>query len=519
MKKTEKSTLGVIIGNRDFFPDKLVSEARKDIIALFEKEGIKPVLLDESQTKLGGVESFQDARKCADLFKKHKDEILGILVVLPNFGDERGVDAEGQARAIERATTLLLEISGGSAGPLTDIVHADRLPKRGHVALRRSRLHSLLGLQLDDAEVGRILRSLRLAVVETAEGWTVQPPGFRFDIAIEDDLIEEVARVYGYDRIPEATAIAALPLRPVTERRVDLERVADTLVARDYQEVITYSFIDAASDQVVSGCESKLALSNPISSEMSVMRASLWPGMLKVAASNLARQQNRVRLFEIGKTFHGSLGDTQEVVRVGGLATGTAAPEQWGVVPKEIDFFDLKSDLEALLNLAGAGGELTFSETTHPALQAGQSAQILRGGKSIGVAGKLHPSTARTLDIDRPVLLFELDAAAAFAARVPAATVVSRFPAIRRDIAVIVKDDITSAQLIQVALSAAPDIIRRAVVFDVYRGPGIEAGLKSVALGLILQETSRTLTDVDADTAMSKAVQKLKQECSATLRE
>ena len=432
---------------------------------------------------------------------------------------ERGVDPEGQARAIERATSLLLEIAGGSAGPLTDIVHADHLPKRAPVALRRSRLHSLLGLQLADAEVSRILRSLRLAVKETGDGWTVQPPGFRFDIAIEDDLIEEVARVYGYDRIPEATASAALPLRPVTERRVDLERVADTLVARDYQEVITYSFIDAASDHAVSGTESKLALSNPISSEMSVMRASMWPGMLKIAASNLARQQDRVRLFEIGKTFHGTLEDTKEVVRVAGLATGTAAPEQWGIVPKEVDFFDLKSDLQALFDLAGAGGDVSFIEAGHPALQAGQSAQIFRHGKSIGVAGKLHPSASRALDISRSVVLFELDAAAAFAARVPAATVVSRFPAIRRDIAIIVKDDITSAQLIQVALSAAPDIIRRAVVFDVYRGPGIEAGLKSVALGLILQETSRTLTDVDADTAMSNAVQKLQQECAATLRE
>jgi phenylalanyl-tRNA synthetase beta chain len=432
---------------------------------------------------------------------------------------ERGVDPQGQARAIERATGLLLEISGGSAGPLTDIVHEDHLPNRNPVPLRRSRLHSLLGMQLADAEVGAILRSLRLAVEETRDGWTVQPPGFRFDLAIEDDLIEEVARVYGYDRIPEATATAALPLRPVTERRIDLERVADTLVARDYQEVITYSFIDAVSDQVISGAESDLALSNPISSEMSVMRASLWPGMLKIAASNLARQQDRVRLFEIGKTFHGTLADTREVVRVAGLVTGTAAPEQWGITPKEVDFFDLKSDLEALFNLAGAGGEVSFTDARHPALQAGQSAQILRDGRSIGVAGKLHPSALRTLDISRPVLLFELDAAAAFAAHVPVATAVSRFPAIRRDIAVIVKDDITSAQLIQVALSAAPDIILRAVVFDVYRGPGIEAGLKSVALGLILQETSRTLTDVDADTAMSKAAQKLQQECSATLRE
>jgi len=432
---------------------------------------------------------------------------------------ERGVDPGGQARAIERATGLLLEIAGGSAGPLTDLCHADRLPKRSPVALRRSRLQALLGMELNGPEVTRILRNLSLAVEETDAGWIVQAPGFRFDLDIEDDLIEEVARVFGYDRIPETTATASLPLGPVTERSVDSARVADTLVARDYQEVVTYSFIDAVTDRLFAGGESELVLGNPISSEMSVMRGSLWPGMLKVAAANLARQQERVRLFEMGKTFHGTLASPEEVVRVAGLAIGPALPEQWSMKSREVDFFDVKADIEALLSLKGRGAELAFEPVGHPALQAGQSAQIVCAGRVIGVTGKLHPSTARALDISRAAQLFELDAVAAFAAAVPVATAVSRFPAIRRDIAVVVADDITSAKLIQVALSAAPDIIRRAVVFDVFRGPGIEAGLKSVALGLILQETSRTLTDDDADNATARAVQKLQQECSAVLRE
>jgi phenylalanyl-tRNA synthetase beta chain len=432
---------------------------------------------------------------------------------------ERGVDPAGQARAIERATGLLLEIAGGSAGPLTDLCHADRLPKRRPIAFRRSRLHALLGTELDGAEVTRILQHLSLAVEETDGGWVVQAPGFRFDLDIEDDLIEEVARVFGYARIPETTASASLPLGPVTEQSVDLDRVADTLVARDYQEVVTYSFIDPAIDRIFAGRESELALGNPISSEMSVMRGSLWPGMLKVAAANLARQQERVRLFEIGKTFHGTLASPEEVVRVAGLAIGPAMPEQWSMKSREVDFFDVKADIEALLRLTGRETELAFEHAGHPALQAGQSAQIVCGGRVIGVAGKLHPSTARALDISRAVQLFELDAAAAFAAGVPVATAISRFPAIRRDIAVVVANDIPSSMLIQVALSAAPDIIRRAVVFDVFRGPGIEAGLKSVALGLILQETSRTLTDDDADNATARAVQKLQQECSAILRE
>jgi phenylalanyl-tRNA synthetase beta chain len=430
---------------------------------------------------------------------------------------ERGVDPEGQARAIERATALLLDIAGGDAGVLTDVRHPDRLPKRPPVLLRRSRLDAVLGVSLEDAEVTRILRSLGLAVEEAGDRWTVRPPGFRFDLSIEEDLIEEVARVHGYDRIPETTAVAQSPLGPVTEQRVDGNRIAQTLVARDYQEVLTYSFIDADSDRLFRESGSQLRLSNPISSEMSAMRGSLWPGMLKVAASNLARQQDRVRLFESGKTFHGTIADPVEVVRIAGLAIGPVLPEQWSSRPREVDFFDIKGDIEALLALAGA--QASFVQAVHPGLQAGQSAQILRGGKVVGVAGKLHPSAAHALDISRPVMVFELDTAAAFAAAVPVAAAVSRFPAIRRDIAVVVADDITSAQLIQVALSAAPDIIRRAVVFDVYRGPGIEAGLKSVALGLILQETSRTLTDEEADTAMTAAANELQREFAATLRE
>ncbi|MGH8168300.1 MAG: phenylalanine--tRNA ligase subunit beta, partial [Woeseiaceae bacterium] len=432
---------------------------------------------------------------------------------------ERGVDPAGQVRAIERATALLLAIAGGEAGPLTDVCHKDAMPVRKALALRQSRLHALLGMTLDKPEVTGILRTLGLAVEESADGWMVDAPGFRFDLALEVDLIEEVARVFGYQRIPEITATAALPLGPVTERRIDAVHAADTMVARDYQEIVTYSFIDGELDRRFSGSEPELVLGNPISSEMSVMRRSLWPGMLMAAASNLARQQERVRLFEFGTTFHGTLAKPVELMRFAGLALGPAVDEQWGSDSREVDFFDIKADVEALLGLAGAEGQTAFVETGHPALQPGQAAQIVRDGNVIGVVGKLHPSTGRSLDINRSVFLFELDAAPAFAARVPVAAPVSRFPAIRRDIAVLVAEKVTAAELIQVALSAAPDIIRRVVVFDVYRGPGIEAGLKSVAFGLILQETSRTLTDEDADSATAAAVRKLQAEFAAVLRE
>jgi phenylalanyl-tRNA synthetase beta chain len=226
-----------------------------------------------------------------------------------------------------------------------------------------------------------------------------------------------------------------------------------------------------------------------------------------------------VRIFEAGKSFHGTLAEPVEVPRVAGLVLGPAFPEHWGSERRSADFFDIKSDIEALLALTGAAGEFAFEEAQHTVLQPGQAAQIVRNGAPVGVAGKLHPAAAQTLNIDQDVFLFELDTARAFAARVPVAQPVSKFPAIRRDIALVVAEQVTAAELVQVALSAAPDIIRRAVVFDVYRGPGIEAGLKSVALGLILQETYRTLTDEDADSAMHAAVRKLQQEFAAVLRE
>lgn len=432
---------------------------------------------------------------------------------------ERGVDPAGQAQAVERATQLLLDIAGGEPGPLVDQCHADTVPVNPWIELRRERLASLLGTRLADEQVAGILEGLGLEFDVTTAGWRAKAPSFRFDLQIEADLIEEVARVYGYECIPETTAVAALPLRPVTEQRVDLERISQTLVARDYCEVVTYSFIDAESNRKFTGSEPELELSNPISSEMSVMRGSLLPGMLKVAATNLARQQARIRLFEIGTSFHGTLSQPVEIQRLAGLALGPLLDEQWGSVPRNVDFFDIKSDIEALLSMTGATVRVTFEPSEHPALQPGHTARIVRNGEVVGLAGKLHPSTARWFDIDREVMLFELGVQAAFAAEIPRAVAPSRFPSVRRDIAVVVDNDVAADRLINVVLSAAPDIIRRVVIFDVYRGPGIEAGRKSVAFGLILQETYRTLTDDDADSATLAAVRGLQRELAAVLRE
>jgi phenylalanyl-tRNA synthetase beta chain len=432
---------------------------------------------------------------------------------------ERGVDPAGQALAVERATALLLDIAGGEAGPLVVDSSDAYLPRRDSISLRRDRVKVLLGVEIDDTQVVEIFHKLGMGVTETPDGWDVVAPSHRFDVEAEVDLIEEIARVYGYDRIPESTAVAETPLHTLTESVVDLDRVAATLVARDYQEVITYSFIDAATDAALSGVQTKLVLSNPISSEMSVMRSTLLPGMLLAAARNAARQQDRIRLFEHGKSFHGELGQHDEVDQIAGVALGPALPEQWGAELRSIDFFDVKSDVAAVLALTGLDEQVDYETIDHPALQPGQAAAIVRKGERLGYVGKLHPKHAKHFGLKRDVFVFELDIGAALIASPPAADGVSKFPSIRRDIAVVVKDEVSSEQILEAVVASSPNLIANVVIFDVYRGPGIEAGLKSIALGLILQETSRTLTDDDADEAMQAAVTNLKKLFAAELRD
>ena len=432
---------------------------------------------------------------------------------------ERGVDFDGQGRAVERATQLLLEIAGGDAGTLVPHVADTHLPAREAINLRRARVSLLLGLDIADEVIEGVLTRLGLTVSATADGWEVVAPSYRFDISSEVDLIEEIVRIHGYDSVPETTEIAASPLQTVTESTVDFERVAATLVARDYEEAITYSFIDERSDEAFDGSRSELILSNPISSEMSVMRSSLLPGLVASAAANVARQQERVRLFEIGKSFHGSLETPQEVIRIAAVVSGSALPEQWGARSQAIDFFDIKADLVALLKLAGDASDVAFQPLEHPALQPGQAAAVLRDGNRIGIVGKLHPRVAKRLELKRDACVFELDALQALASSAPVAKPVSRFPTIRRDVAVIVNENVSGEELVRTVAAAAPDLMRDVRIFDIYKGPGIEAGLKSVAISLILQETSRTLTDDDADAAQAAAVQNLRDAFGAELRD
>ena len=432
---------------------------------------------------------------------------------------ERGVDPTGQGRAVDRATELLLQVSGGDAGPLVVTAAEKHVPKARRVHLRRERISRLLGLVIDDDVITDILSRLGLEPSAADNGWMVSVPMHRFDIAIEADLVEEIARIHGYDEIPETPESGATVLETVTESEIEIDTIAATLIARDYQEVVTYSFVDAELDKLVSGSASQLELSNPISSEMSVMRSSLWTGMLEAAAANLSRQQDRVRFFEYGKSFHGSLDEHSEIERIAGVAIGARLPEQWGTKSQAIDFFDIKSDVEAILAIAGNDDTIEFVAAEHAALQPGQTAEVRRAGERTGVVGKLHPRIAKQFGLKPAAYVFELDARKALASHTPTAEVISKYPAIRRDIAVIVDDKVSGDELVRAVASASPGLIRDVRIFDVYKGPGIEAGLKSVAIGLILQETSRTLTDDDADAAQAAAVQKLQKEFAAELRD
>jgi phenylalanyl-tRNA synthetase beta chain len=344
--------------------------------------------------------------------------------------------------------------------------------------------------------------------------WQITPPTWRFDIRIEEDLIEEVARLFGFDNIPEQAEHGAHEMAPWTETHIRNERASDLLVDRGYQEAINYAFTDAAAQSLLCP-EPALALSNPISAELGVMRVSLWPGLLQALGSNQRRQQPRVRLFEVGRRYSA----TVEVEVIAGVASGSVLPEQWGSETKKVDFFDVKADVEALLALTGAADEFRFVAEPHPALHPGQSARIFRGDRPVGWLGALHPEHSRRLDLTYPVYLFELETAAGLAAVVPEFQEISRYPAIRRDIAAIVDEALPVEAVRDVVQSSAGGLLKRLTVLSVYQGQQLQKGKKSIALGLQLQDTSRTLTDNEADALVAQVVEQLGRQLNATLRD
>jgi phenylalanyl-tRNA synthetase beta chain len=432
---------------------------------------------------------------------------------------ERGVDPALAPQAIEVATRLILELAGGSAGPVVQASLDQYLPAPAPIALRRDRVTRVLGLEIADADIERILRALGMEVDGTAEGWSVIAPSRRFDIAIEEDLIEELARIHGYDRIPATLPGGATRIAGDTETRVEAATVRRQLAARELLETVNYAFLDAQLLERWGLSEGAVPLANPLSSELGVMRTGLLPGLVATLQRNAARQAGRIRLFELGNVFAAAAGQGEapvETLRVAAAVSGDAAAEQWGVPARPVDFHDLKGDLQSLA--AASGAQLQFKPSTRGHGHPGRSAEVFRDGRCIGWIGQLHPRLQRALDLDAPVIGFEVDLAALTARALPKAGELSRFPSVRRDLAFSVAEWVPFAAIEQSVREAAGPLLRQVLLFDRYVGAGVETGQKSLAMGLILQDNTRTLNDRDVDTVVAQTVSALARDHGARIR-
>jgi phenylalanyl-tRNA synthetase beta chain len=430
---------------------------------------------------------------------------------------ERGVDFAGCARAVERATQLIVEICGGKAGPLTDVRGA--LPARDPVRVRPARVAKLIGTPIGDDVIAAAFTRLGFAFTRAGADFVVTPPSYRFDLAQEEDYVEEVARMYGYARIPATPAAHVQHMARTAEASIPSSTLKRRLVARDWQEIITFSFVSAATEALLSPDAAPDAMPirvlNPIAAHLDVMRTTLLPGLLETLRSNLSHKAPRVRAFETGRVFRRANAGYAQTLRIGGLAYGDALPEQWGERARRVDFFDIKGDLEAL----AAPLSITTVAQPLPWLHPGRAARVDVDGKSCGFLGELHPRIVRALDLPQAPIVFEMDLEPLCVAPVPVGKPVSKFPAVRRDIAVVVDENVP-AQALQDALDAGkPPYVVRIEPFDVYRGTGLPPGKKSLAILVLMQDTARTLTDADIDAALAAMIGVLQQRFGATLRQ
>jgi phenylalanyl-tRNA synthetase beta chain len=434
---------------------------------------------------------------------------------------ERGVDFNNNVAGIERATELIVAICGGEPGPTVD--HVARLPERKPVHVRSARAARVLGIDVSDAEIAEIFTRLGLESSRTADGFDVTPPSYRFDIAIEEDLIEEIARIYGYERIPANQPRTRAAMSPQREAARPLMRVKEAIAARDYQEVVNFSFVDADWERDFCGNDAPVRLLNPISSQLSVMRSGLAGSLVANVRYNLNRKQGRVRAFELGRVFRtdASVGDGPLTVagiaqppKLAGIAYGPAYPEQWGLAERKVDFYDVKADIESLLAPATA----RFERTLHPALHPGRAAQVLVDEKPVGWLGELHPRWQQKYELPQAPVLFELDLDALLASPMPAYREVSKFPPVIRDLALVVDESVPAQALLDAMQASRPAVVQDLWLFDLYRGKGIGAGKKSLAFRVVMQDTSKTLTDAETESAIAQLLQLLAESVGAKLR-
>ncbi len=454
---------------------------------------------------MGGADSAVDDAT-TDIFLESAFFAPGVIAGKSrrlNFGSdssfrfERGVDFAATKEALDRATQLILDICGGQAGVVSEVL--GELPARNPVKLRLSRIERVLGVSLETQEISQILSRLGMVAQQKGDEFSVTPPSYRFDIAIEEDLIEEIARVHGYERIQAVPPQARMIMLLLAEAQRPLTKLRQALVLRDYQEAITYAFVDTEWERDLCGNTAQVALKNPIASQMSVMRSSLLGGLLSVLRSNLARKEMRVRLFEIGACFAAEAGSYAQQEHVTGLAYGTALPEQWGVAARDVDFYDVKADIEALF----APALLSFLASPHPASHPGRSAQVLLHGQVVGWIGELHPKWLQQYGIPQAVVWFEVELDALISADVPHASEISKFPRVRRDLAVVVDESVSAQSLLDAMLGSNTSYVVEIALFDLYRGEGVGDGKKSLAFRVVLQDTEKTLIDSEIELSVA----------------
>jgi len=435
---------------------------------------------------------------------------------------ERGVDSQLQFDAMERATSLLLDIVGGQAGPIVEAVATNELPKHDSIVLRRSRIERIIGIKIADEQISEILTRLGIETTATEQGWDCVSPSYRFDINIESDLVEEIARVYGYNNIPNVSPSATLSMSAHNEKQLPIRKMRDVLVARGFNEAITYSFVDPKKQRVLFPQLEPKVLPHPISADMSVMRVSLWTGLLQAVSTNQKRQQGRVRLFETGLRFYphsASEHGIQQDPMIAGVIAGGYSDEHWDIDTRPVDFFDLKGDLEALLDLTADSDLFEFKKTDLSALHPGQSAEIFLNGESVGFIGAIHPQHEKALGLNGRTIVFEITQAAILQRKLPESSTQSKFPANRRDVALVVEEQINAKDVIKSIQNIGENQLVGINLFDVYRGQGVEDGFKSLAIALTLQDSSRTLEEKEISLVVEKAVQAANESCGATLRD
>ncbi|QDX81215.1 phenylalanine--tRNA ligase subunit beta [Denitratisoma sp. DHT3] len=436
-----------------------------------------------------------------------------------SFRFERGVDSQLQRRALERASQLIIEICCGQAGPVVEAVDVSHLPECRPVRLRAARASKVLGVPFSAPQIAQLLGGLGFDFQQQGDEFLVTPPPHRFDMTIEEDLIEELARLHGYDNIPAYPPTGLVTMMPLPEDRRTPMQLRRLLAARGYQETVNFSFVEAAWEADFCANQAPIALANPIASQMSVMRSSLIGSLINVLATNLKRQQPRVRVFELGRCFMRDAGGApvsgfRQPLRLAALASGSALVEQWGVAARPVDFFDLKADVESLY----PGRALRFERILHPALHPGRAAAVCLEDRQVGILGEIHPSWVQKYELGTAPVVFELELDDLLAQPLPAYAEVSRYPAVVRDLALIVDQHQSWQGLLEALRTEANPLVRDIQLFDVYQGKGVAEDRKSLAFRIVMQDTQRTLEDLEVEKIVAALVLTAERHCGAELR-